>query len=473
MKKAFSIKFLVEIIFFALLVVLEAWTNNQPETPIAATYYIDSKEGSDVNKGKTPALAWKSFAVLEATQLNPGDTVRFKRGCEFEGLFTIRQAGVLNKYITFSDYGDESQPAPSFTNKVYQQDNFGNCIRIKGSYVIVENLYFHHTAAFAGDTYITDGGWPEWEMGAIYIDKGAKNCIIRNNELFDCVAGIKSYGENAVIEYNYIHDCNRVMREWRWGPIGIWLGADYQEVRYNRIFNIRAEDARIPWDGADGGAFEVDDQRYDKTNISIHHNYTRDCQGFMEITGRDVLKTPPNYSGFQIHHNVSDDFQQFMLMWGGTNCRIENNTIIRRKLNSNEKGCILVSQPNSENIIRNNIFVVEKNVQVFHAGKKDNLNTLSTIQNNLYFNASTSTAPLFGKEGAGILPVYGDPLFVNYANADSPEDFAIKKGSPAINKGSNLNHPCDFRGTYIPQGEGADIGAFEFRKRRYSFGMRD
>lgn len=434
-----------------------------PKIQGVTTYYVDSKAGNDANSGKSPTLAWKSLSVLDTLKLNAGDTVRFKRGSVFDGQLTIKRAGTVNKFITFSDYGSKSDPAPSFTNKTFQQDNFGNCIRVKGSYVIIENLYFHNTAAYADGTYTTDGGWTEWQMGALFIDKSAKNCIIRNNEFVDCVASIKSYGQNAIIEYNYIHDCNRVLRAWNWGPIGIWLGGDYQEVRYNRIFNIRAEDARIPWDGADGGAFEIDDQRNDKTHITIHHNYTRDCQGFMEITGKDVLTTAPNYSGFSIHHNISDDYQQFMLMWGGSNCRIENNTIIRRKVNTNEKGCILVSQANSKNSIANNIFVVEGDVQVFFAGQNDNITTQSTIQNNLYYNATTLTTPKLGKEGAGSSPVYGDPLFVKYTNATTSGDLAIRQGSPAINKGSNLNYLFDFIGTAIPQNTLPDIGAFEFK----------
>src|SRR5690606_18782316 len=113
------------------------------------------------------------------------------------------------------------------------------------------------------------------------------NCVVRNNEFFDCGVGIKSYGEQAVIEGNYLHDCNRVLKKWTWCPIGIWLGTDHQEVRYNRIFNYSAVDPRINWGpdsyggGADGGAIEIDDARYPKQNISIHHNYSRDCQGFI------------------------------------------------------------------------------------------------------------------------------------------------------------------------------------------------
>ncbi len=45
----------------------------------------------------------------------------------------------------------------------------------------------------------------------------AKNCIVRNNEIFDCGVGIRSYGEHAIIEYNNIHDCNRVLKKYTWG----------------------------------------------------------------------------------------------------------------------------------------------------------------------------------------------------------------------------------------------------------------
>ena len=83
------------------------------------------------------------------------------------------------------------------------------------------------------------------------------------------------------------------------------------------------------------------------------------------------------------------------------------------------------------------------------------------IKNNLYFAASGTLD--IGKEGPGLSPVYGNPNFVNYTTGNKAEDFALSKGSPAINKGLNLGYLTDFAGTSIPQENISDIGAFEYK----------
>src|SRR5690606_39107104 len=268
------------------------------------------------NKGTSKNSPWKSLKRIEEAPLNPGDSIRFKRGSQYKGALTISSSGNAEYPIILTDYGNSKLPPPSFTNPIFDEAerNFGNCIRLKGSHIIVENLYFHGTPAeISGDI----GFLSMWELGALYIDKTAEHCTVRRNEIFDCGVGIKSYGPYAIIENNYIHDCNRVLKEWNWGPIGIWLGGDNQEVRYNTILNYSAVDPRIGWGpngyggGADGSAIEIDDARVNKSNISIHHNYTRDCQGFLEVTWTDVQKNP-EYKNFRIHHNISDDYQQFV-----------------------------------------------------------------------------------------------------------------------------------------------------------------
>lgn len=431
------------------------------------TYYIDSESGNDTNEGISVDLPWKTLQKIEETPLYPGDTVRFKRGASFTGPLYITHSGDSQNHITFSDYGDGQLPAPAFTNPVFDPENgnFGNCIRIQGSYIVLENLYCHNTVAQLPEN---PGGFTTmWELGAIYIDKQAQYCIVRNNELFDCGVGIKSYGRYTLIENNFIHDCNRVLKEWSWGPIGIWLGSDYQEVCLNRIFNYSAVDPRITWGpdsyggGADGGAIEIDDARIDKSNISIHHNYTRDCQGFLEVTWSDVQQNP-NYTGFAIHHNVSDDFQQFIALWRGAGCRIENNTIIRRKVNVNDWGVFNITQNNSKNFIRNNIIVIENDVVVFNVGKNGNAQPANIIENNLYYAASGTLN--MGKEGPGNRPVFGNPLFVNYRGNAMVGDFSITSNSPAIDKGLDLGYETDFSNNKIPRGVAPDIGAFEFYK---------
>lgn len=404
----------------------------------ARVYYIDSRSGNDRNSGTSRRSPWKSFAPLNALQLQPGDSVCFKRGASFTGPLYIHASGTETAPITITDYGNPADPAPSFTNPVFTEGNYGNCIRIGGSYVTVSHLYCHNTAAYKPVKY-EGKGWVEWEMGAIHIDSGAEHCTVRDNEIRDCVAGIRSDGRYALIERNYIHDCNRVLKEWNWGPIGIWLGADEQEVRYNRVFNYSAVDPRIGWgpdsygSGADGGAMEIDDARNEKSHIEIHHNYTRDCQGFLEVTWTDV-KQNPAYKNFRIHHNVSDDYQQFIALWRGEGCYIEQNTIIRRKVNANDWGVFNITQRNARNTIRNNIIVTEKGVTIFNVGRKGTAKPNDMISGNLYFAASGQLE--MGKEGPGDAALITDPMFVNYAHAQRAEDFRLSKSSPAAGLGA-------------------------------------
>ena len=434
-----------------------------------SVYYLDSRAGKDENDGRSWDAPWKSPAKLEGIILGPGDSVRFKRGSEFKGTLIIDGSGNGDRYITLTDYGDPDLPPPAFTNPLFEPENrnFGNCLRLEGSYIIVEHLYFHHTVA---DLPGCTGSFTSmWQLGAIYVDHPARHCVIRENEIYDCGAGIRSYGPHTLIEQNYIHDCNRVLKKWSWGPIGIWIGADYQEVCNNRIFNYSVVDERISWGpesyggGADGGAIEIDDARYDKSNISIHHNFTRDCQGFLEVTWTDVEKNP-DYSNFWIHHNVSDDFQQFIALWRGSGCRIENNTVIRRKKNANDWGVFNITQDSSGNYIRNNIIVVADEVVVYNTGREAGAIPCSIIENNLYY--SSSGPLLMGQEGPGAGAIEGDPRFLNDQGGGRPGDFSLIAGSPAINCGKDLGYTIDFSGTAIPQDGLPDIGAFEYTETR-------
>jgi hypothetical protein len=428
------------------------------------TYYIDSKAGNDDNNGVTKETPLKSLAKLKTLSLNPGDSVLFKRGSHFLGPLIIKNSGTKNRYITLTAYGDSVQPAPAFTNPVFTSDNYGNCIRLKGSYIIVSHLYFYNTSSVPKG-YLAKSFITVWEMGAVYVDKTALHCIIANNEIKNCVVGIKSYGPFTLIKGNYIHDCNRILEQWGWGPIGIWFGGDYQEACYNRIFNYWVEDPRIHWKsgkggGADGGAFEIDDARYNKAYISIHNNYTNDCQGFLEVTEHDV-KSDPVYKNFEIHHNISDDYQQFIALWDGAHCRINNNTIIRRKKNANDWGVFNIASDSSENEICNNIIVTEKDIPIFNTGLGMQRRPKSIIKNNLYYAASGVLR--MGNEGPGESPVYGNPLFINYSKSRSAKDYSLRENSPAIDKGLQLGYTKDFDNKIIPNGKKPDLGAFEIQ----------
>lgn len=458
--------FVTRVVTCVLLLTVPACESDEPlqSTESTHVFFVDSNQGNDSNDGLTVSTPWKTLSKVESNKFVPGDTVKFKRGSSFNTALTIKNSGAQGKYIVLTAYGDANDNAPTFTNTVFDPDKgvYGNCIRLKGSFVIVENLYFEHTVAQLSGTI---GFVTMWELGAVYIDKTASYCIVKNNEFFDCGVGIKSYGPHALITQNYLHDCNRVLKEWGWGPLAIWLGGDHQEVSYNKVVNYSAVDARINWGpdsyggGVDGGVIEIDDGRVPKSNIEIHHNYTRENQGFIEVTWTDVVQNPP-YEGFKIHHNVSDDYQQFIALWCGTKCKIENNTIIRRKRNVTDWGVFNITQNNSKNYVRNNLVVVENDVIVFPGGRLGNARAGSIISNNLFFAASGELK--MGVEGPGEDAVNINPMFLNYSAVNDPLAFSLTVSSPGVNTGLPLGYQKDFKGVAIPQQSLPDIGAFEF-----------
>ncbi|MEJ7694075.1 hypothetical protein, partial [Daejeonella sp.] len=390
----------------------------------------------------------------------PGDIVRFKRGSSFTIPFFVNYSGIAGSEITITDYGNAADPAPKFTNPVFAQDNFGNCIRINGDYVIVENLYFHNTKAFVNGSYTSDGGWIVWEMGAVHISRGSDNCTVRNNEFFDCVAGIRSNGKYALISYNYIHDCNRALKgdpTWNWGPLGIWIGADFQTVSNNTIINMMVTDPDPThfYNGVGGGAFEIDDGRYNKYNITLTHNFTRGNCGFLETVFDDVVANPL-YKDWKIKFNVSDDYQAFVKLRFAKNCSVDNNTILRRKINANELGVFLLKGTATGNSFRNNIIMTKYDVKVFNVvgGGAPG----SFIKNNHYYAVGNL---VMGGEGPGVEPTYGDAKFVNIAGLNAT-DFSILSTSPAKNTGRDLGYLFDHVGYPIPYGALPDRGAFEY-----------
>jgi hypothetical protein len=437
----------------------------RPSHP-CTTYFFDSRTGNDAGTGTSPAHAWRTLAPLKAVKLQPGDSLEFKRGSSFDGPLFVTASGTPARYIVLTAYGDRSLSAPAFTNPVFREGNFGNCIRLQGNYILVENLYFYHTPAvppgFPAVHFLT-----VWQMGAVYVDKNAHHCVIRDNEFRDCVAGIRSYGPYTLIADNFLHGCNRVLEQWSWGPLGIWLGGDHQIVTGNRIFNYRAEDPRIHWPsgiggGADGGAMEIDDARYDKSDITIDDNYTRDCQGFLEVTAHDLGRAA--YRDFRIHHNISDDYQQFTALWAGSHCSIDNNTIIRRKVNANDWGVFNIAGDNAFNKIRDNIIITDRGIRIFNAGLDRVHHPHSVVEHNLYYAVSGKLD--MGLEGPGVSPVFANPLLVDLGGADKPDDFALTPASPAIGQGLDLGYHRDFSGATISRGIACDLGALEYRGPR-------
>lgn len=406
-----------------------------------SAFYV-ANHGNDNNAG-TQTLPWKTLTRVNKHSFSPGDTIYFERGSRFKGGLLINSSGTPDKPIVFTAYGKGK--APTFTN-LNPSVLKGNMIQITGSYLVVNGLYFQNGIPVDANENLHVRG----EAGAILIAPGANNNIIKNCEIENCPLGIQVIGKYNLIMHNYIHDCNIFLDFPMWGPVGIMVANSNNEISYNKIVNYKAIGGAF---GADGGAIEIDDQKFAKDNIYIHHNYSIDNEGFLEITkGKST-------NNIQVSYNVCDDYQQFIFFWAGTNCIVENNTVLCLRPKNSRVHVVFSFANEGEVTVRNNIFVLANGLQVFGGDSVYNATKWNQPHyNNLYY-VLDGTQP----DPCGILPgkgdIIADPLFINLQS----RDLHLQAGSPAVDAGFNVGQSRDFENKPVPAGKAPDIGAFEYQ----------
>jgi len=401
---------------------------NAPSSSIGRNYYIDSGRGDNNNSGTSEKSPWKTLDEVSSMIFQPGDNIYFKRGSSYEGCVTINGDGTKSHPITISSYGTGN--APSFTNSNFY-DSYGNTLRVRGDYQIVENLYFHHTAPAPADS----GFEVVWSVGALHVSLGNDHVIIRNNEFANTPKAIQSYSEYSLITNNYIHDPNTdqdfgFLSFPYWGPIGIHIGIGNQEISYNTIENMFVAGGEY---GGDGGAIEIDDGRNHKDNIQIHHNITYHNMGFVEISWWDDAVKMPS-SNIVIDHNVSRDFQDFVFWWAPTsNSKIESNTIIRidNQYTGPFDGVFFIDARPADITITKNIIVTDNDlteaifVEGFDGGVYDVIHI-----NNCYWDVVDGIVNL----GLPFVPgeIEADPLFAELEHGD----YTLQPGSSCVGWGA-------------------------------------
>ena len=431
---------LIRLLSLAILLILAP---PHADGAVTATYYIDSQGGNDRNSGRSPADAWKSHTKAQQTNLRPGDVVMFKRGSEFSGPIHITQSGTLAKPIVLTAYGEG--PAPKFTNPD-DRDMNGNCVRISGSHVVVERLHFHDTPP----TRHPDRVKSIFRMGAIFNMHGACHNTIRHNTFTRCTKAIQSTGEFALITRNRMDGPSHALwmapgASGAWGPMGIQLGIGNQEVSYNTIKNYLTLDS--PY-GSDGGAIELDDGRYHKRNVYIHHNYSEGNAGFLESSWRaDHNPMVQKVHNLRVAFNVSYDGQSFVYMHAPcVDTVFDNNTVIRTKnYGSPLYDIVYTAFPGI--LFRNNLYV---GTQQCFRGSPYKLGSRVEAQNNWFWNVD---APSKSDGDAKLLDIDG-------------KDFRLRSNSPLCGKGQNLSehYSTDFAGSPLPKTGPWDIGAFHRAK---------
>ena len=115
-----------------------------------ATYYVSQSGGSDGNTGTSPVAAWQTVAKVNSVTFAPGDTVLFERDNSWNEELDIDESGTAVQPITFSSYGSGSDP-------IIRR------LTIDGEYTVFENITIDHQK-LSGDA----------------VRVRAQNCTLRN-----------------------------------------------------------------------------------------------------------------------------------------------------------------------------------------------------------------------------------------------------------------------------------------------------
>ncbi len=245
----------------------------------------------------------------------------------------------------------------------------------------------------------------------ILVESEARNNLVEHNVVENFAAdGMRGIGSYNIFEYNTVKNCYDVddnhddgFQSYSYGPDGVGKTTVYGNVlRGNKIFN-----------------FTDPDQRFRGT-----------LQGIGCFDGM--------YEDWVIENNlIVTDHWHGISLYGAINCKIINNTVVDQndskpgppwiKITAHKNGT-----KSSGNIVRNNLTTALSNDTGM--GQQDHNRTI----------------PQFSAY---------DDHFVDYANTD----LRLHKNSSAIDAGSSKDAPqIDIDGNKRPQGDGFDIGAYEY-----------
>lgn len=465
---------------------------------LAKEYHIDSQ---------------RVFDTLSMEAFLPGDKIFFKKGMQFNGMFSPSGSGTEQAPIRIDTYGHGNQPRIDangeniaglrLQNPAYWEVNGLEITNTDGTdkdqgklfgiYVLAEGTEGTYRHIYINDCYIHDvnGKVSGKKRGGIHVHvKDLRATVfhdlrITNNRIVR-VGGVGignasscgriKFRKNDTVSHNlwtkvYVAG-NFIDKTGRNNIIArVSKDAVYEHntlansSRYDTghsIFCFNTDGIRIQYneaygnvgkEGRDRGGFDAD---YSCVNTFIQYNYSHDNMwfcGIMKKRNRNVV----------IRYNVSQNDRKGIYFYGFENSRKAKDIHIYNNTHFVREGLDVSVFPEGRtpinSLFENNIFFFEGRGEW---GKKANgLNT--TFRNNLYFNIpahksdtrAIAANPMFiqpGIAGTGI----------ELQTMEALRGYRLKPGSPCIDAGITIedNGGKDLLGTRVMMGK-ADVGALE------------
>jgi hypothetical protein len=501
--KSISLCFLLSVLFLTA----KSW---------AATYYVDATNGDDSNPGTSEPEPWKTIAKVNNSNFQPGDFILFKRGETWREQLTVPSSGSEGNPITFGGYGSGDKPIINGADlvvgwKQHDTNIWKSSVSAKPEVIVldgkvgnkknsqenVDSLYdWYWISNYAyiysvsdPDTAYTNPGIEATQTrgGAEHgcpIDYNGKDYITIENihvKYADDFAIIVVHANNAIIQDCEIDTPRRSgiqvggsdnvlikrcsMHDSIQGH-GVYLdgleanGTDNPIVEYCNIYGNEYQGIQLNGNNA-----------YRVTNPIVRYNLLHDnkSHGINDLSSNDgkyYYNVIYGNGRYGIAH-AYDDSQDPDGNFSSINAVDYNNTICA---DIGWRG-IYVSGKSTGHMIKNNIlYWSTTNV---HSSNLIHVSTDgdASLDYNCYYATTNGGFHLKGTDYNSFSvwqssteqdnhSIDSNPLFIN----PSVSDFRLQSTSPSINAGISVDLTRDFEGTPVPQGNGVDIGAYEYSK---------
>lgn len=268
--------------------------------------------------------------------------------------------------------------------------------------VIISNCTFHDIGVYVGDSDAHAIAW-----------QGGYNNTFENNEMYNVGSGITIYGYpdqgfwNYTIRWNYVHGTHTI-------------------------------------DGANGRGIELNnDANGIYTGNKVYGNIVTDCNN----TAYRTKTTNMSY----FYNNIAKNCQYGIYILGSAGASAK--TKLRNNIFFNLTYNIWWSTGGMDP----GEYILDSDYNLFYPETGEKLRFADSGGSDTYsfteWQALSRPNCIFDPNSLTL-----DPLFADPENGD----FRLQSNSPAIDNGTDIGLTLDFAGNSIPQGNGTDIGAYEY-----------
>ena len=475
------------LLLILLMIVMTLESFLIPSVSSTSSIYYVSIIGNDTNGDGTFTNPWRTIQKA-ANVISTGDTVYVRGGTYFEEVKIQNKHGKNDSWITFMPYNNEE-------------------VIVDGRYI--PSSWGHAIFRTTDVSYIRITGFKVYNSArcGFWINCSASHICIDYNEIYNCSGnGIYTGTEqlytitNISFEYNVVDFVNN-----NWSGDGGFSseGVSFRTVQFftinnNRISRCGKECIDVKHGSAYGTVHHnsIDtstwpqDPRYDSGNpwshigiycdsftdrnhdIDIYNNYIYGDHGPGIVIG--VEQPTGSLDQFRVFNNVINltgtSSGIGLVNWGEVSGEpISNVSIYSNTVKTKGGHAFVIGGDNILGgiVVKNNIFTSEA-YDVMRVWYYPHTTTRIMLSNNLFFRFGgvAHNSWMDGEDLSwGDNPQLRDPLFMN--------NFRLTKGSPAIDNGTVIPLSFDFDENNRPEGDGYDIGAYEYTDNPPNWDIND